>query len=316
MTMRLPRFLLYLAAVAAAVVFRLAYVGWFGPFLVAAVALVPPALFLLALPSMRSLRLSLSAPERCIRGEEAQLRLGFDTKARLPLSRVRVQIEIENHFTGERELQDYVFRSILASDSYLPLPTGDCGLLRCRIASCECFDLLGLFSMRPSFDAQARCAVLPRAKAPERKPDLEAALQAYVRLRPKAGGGYAEEHELRPYRPGDPVNSIHWKLSFKTDEVIVREPQIPENSEIYLVFPKQEDPQRGLETLCWLSGELCGMELPHLLSGADLWPVDSEEALSDALCSLLSSPHAAPRPFDRSMARCVFLVTGGEVKLG
>ena len=60
--MRLSRFLLYLAAVAAAVVFRLAYVGWFGPYLVAAVAAVPLLLFLLSLPSMRALRLSLSAP--------------------------------------------------------------------------------------------------------------------------------------------------------------------------------------------------------------------------------------------------------------
>lgn len=311
--MRLSRFLLYLAVVAAAVFFRLAYVGWFGPYLVAAVAAVPPLLFLLSLPSMRALRLSLSAPERCQKGSEAQLRLGFETRARLPLSRVRVQIEIENRFTGEKALQDYEFRSILASDGFLPLPTGACGLLCCRIASCECFDLLGLFSRRFCPEAQARCTVLPRVLAPERKPDLDAALQAAVRLRPKAGGGYSEEHELRPYRPGDSVNSIHWKLSSKTDEVIIREPQIPENNEIYLIFPRQEEPQRGLETLLWLSLELCKRELTHWLAGVS---VDSEEAAADALCRLLSAPLGEPQPFDRSMARCVFLVIGGEVKLG
>ena len=37
----------------------------------------------------------------------------------------------------------------------------------------------------------------------------------------RAGPG--EDYDLRDYRPGDPMRSIHWKLSSKWDELIVRE---------------------------------------------------------------------------------------------
>ncbi len=32
-----------------------------------------------------------------------------------------------------------------------------------------------------------------------------------------------EDYELREYRPGDPMRAVHWKLSSKWDELIVRE---------------------------------------------------------------------------------------------
>ena len=46
-------------------------------------------------------------------------------------------------------------------------------------------------------------------------------------LRAKRGGGFAESHEIRPYRAGDSLNLIHWKLSAKADELMLREPMEP-----------------------------------------------------------------------------------------
>lgn len=44
-------------------------------------------------------------------------------------------------------------------------------------------------------------------------------VRAFVRQEPEETGG------IRPYVPGDPVRLIHWKLSAKKDELLVREPE-------------------------------------------------------------------------------------------
>ncbi len=308
-------FLLYLASIGVAWIFRLAYVGWFGRYLLAAAITVPLLLLLLSLPSMLALRLELGLPESCVRGEENKLCIGFNTGSLLPLSLIKLQLEIENRFTGQRSRKTYKFRSILSCDGTLPLPTADCGLLVCRVRSWECYDLLGMVRIRRREVLEASCAVLPQAVEPPSPPNIGAAVSAGVRLKPKYGGGYSEEHELRPYRPGDMVNSIHWKLSSKTDSLIVREPLVCENNEIFLVFTGKGDLTRGLETLYWMSLELCRMELAHTVVGPRQFAVTNEAQAREAVIGLLSSPPAPPCPFNRAMARCVFLVSGQEVKL-
>ncbi|MBO5543485.1 MAG: DUF58 domain-containing protein, partial [Oscillospiraceae bacterium] len=134
-----------------------------------------------------------------------------------------------------------------------------------------------------------------------------------MRLKPKYGGGFAEDYDLRDYRPGDMGNSIHWKLSSKADRLIVREALVPENDKIFLVLSDAGEKQRGLEVLRWLSDELWRRELPHLIVSGNVAVVDNEEACLGALAELLSSPASAPAEFDDSHARCIFFISGEEV---
>ena len=59
-------------------------------------------------------------------------------------------------------------------------------------------------------------------------------------MKPKPQG-FSEEHELRPYREGDAINLIHWKLSSKYDEPIVREPQELVRKDIVLSVDLPDD---------------------------------------------------------------------------
>ena len=195
------------------------------------------------------------------------------------------------------------------------MPTGLCGQLRCRVARLECRDILGMFRIGRKAPEEQICTVLPVPKAPDAMPDLDAALDSSPVLRPKYGGGYSEEHELREYRPGDPANAIHWKLSSKTDSLIVREALERENDQIYVVLSRVGVGDRGLETLCWLSGELCRRELPHRILADRSYPVGNEQEATEALCALLSAPLGEVLRFDAAAARCVLRVVDGEVQL-
>ena len=145
--------------------------------------------------------------------------------------------------------------------------------------------------------------------------DFDAALVSSDVLRPKYGGGFAEDHDLRSYRPGDPPNSIHWKLSSKTDDLIVREALVPENSTVYVVLNRVGTDDRGLEVLRWLSLELCQREMAHVIIADQAYPIGNEQEGAAALSKLLSAPLGEPCAFDGSNARCIFRIFVGEVRV-
>ena len=62
------------------------------------------------------------------------------------------------------------------------------------------------------------------------------------RWHPKPGGGYAENHEIRQYHPGDNLNQIHWKLSAKVGDLMLREPMEPERGLMLLTMDLKGNP--------------------------------------------------------------------------
>lgn len=306
---------MYLALLAGAYVFKLAYIGWFGPYLMGALCVLPPLLLLLSLPSMLSLRAEISAPDRVSQGSDSELCVLFKTRALLPLSRVNIRVQLENRYDGEVNKTKYSYAGVLSSTGRIPLPTALCGMICISVTRLEYRDLLGLFVIRRRCTAKAVCTVLPDPAAPDKCPDIDACLDSAVQLKPKYGGGYAEEHELREYRPGDTVNAIHWKLSAKSDQVIVREALEQVNNHVFLVLSLPGENDRGLACLYWLSLQLCQREIPHVIVSGKMYPVGNEDESTAALCQLLSAPLSPPCRFDPSHARCVFTLSDGEVRV-
>ena len=308
-------FFLYIAVLAAAYVFQLAYIGWFGPYLMGALCLLPPLLLLLSLPSMLRLRADLSAPARASQGSQAELSVHFHTGAIMPLSQVKIFLTVENRFDGEIRKYKYSYAGVLSSTGRVPLPTELCGMLQCKLTHIECRDLFGLIAIRRRCGVSTACTVLPNPLPPDKCPDIEACLDSAVSLNPKYGGGYSEEHELREYRPGDTVNTIHWKLSSKTDDIIVREALERENDQVFLVLSRPGGQDRGLACLYWLSLHLCSREIPHRIVSGGIYPVGNEDESAAAMGAILSAPLSEPCRFDRSHARCVFTLSDGEVRV-
>lgn len=307
--------LLYLLLVGCVYLFRMGYIGWLGSYLFAAVIWIPLALLVLSLPSMILMQIQIQAPPILTKGKEASLLLRFHARTLLPVRRITLWLEVENRFTGEVTKKRCHFDGVVSDSGLLPLPTDSCGQLCCRITRVECRDLLGLISIRRHRPGPIVCTVMPEAKEPDLIPDFDTALNYSVHLVPKYGGGFSEEHDLRQYHPGDTVNSIHWKLSSKTDDVIVREPLVNRNQDVFLVLSKVGENDRGLETLYWLSLELCRREIPHTIVADTLYDAGNEKEAEEALSTLLAKPIAGPSPFDASNARCIFLVLEGEVQV-
>ena len=259
--------LLYTAGLAGTVVFHAFYFGWYSWFLLVLVLSLPLFSLVVSVLAMVRVRLQIEVPKCCLREDAAYATLravgGF-----LPLPRCRFRLVVQAVMTG----QETILKQQVPGQGcwYVPLDTAHCGVLQCRLIKGRVYDYLGLFAFPMRMPPAVELMVEPAARQPEKLPNLNHFLVR--RRRPKPGGGFSEEHEMRDYRPGDSMRDIHWKLSVKTDRTIVREAQEPIRGLTLLTFDLCGTPAEvdsTLEQLLWLSRWLLEHEAVHQIVWVD-----------------------------------------------
>lgn len=224
----------------------------------------------------------------------AKLPVGAAERAQLkvycngPQPPIKSKIRITKPITGEQWL-------LKPGDR---LPTDHCGGLSVQLYRPVVFDYLGLFGLRVRESAERTVLVWPEPLDTGIPSDLTQHLA--LSWRPKPGGGYAENHEIRQYHPGDNLNQIHWKLSAKVGDLMLREPMEPERGSVLLTMDLMGTPEE-LDTkfgqLLWMSKWLLengvSFEVCVLTgNGIESWIVSDEWSLQKCVQTLLSAPFA------------------------
>lgn len=220
---------LYCLGLVGAFLFLVFYTGWFSWFVIMMLILLPVISLAYTLPAVLRLRrgqarASIEAYADCFiaRGGSGGLTVaGHGTLIDPPCWRAR--ITVRSSITDEFE-QHNVFLSG-KEQALLELDTSHCAVLSCDFDRCAAIDPLGLFALPVRSPGCVQMLIAPQPVEPSPRPELSSFIHASYR--PKPGGGYSEVHEFRDFRPGDSMRDVHWKLTAKLDELIVREPQIP-----------------------------------------------------------------------------------------
>lgn len=270
----IKNWLIYLLGLAASVAFHAYYFGWFSWFLLVLAVCLPWFSLIVSLLAMVRVRIHLDIPEACVRDEPAYVTLrarnGF-----LPMPRCCFRLIVQSVMTGQTVS---LKQQTPGHDSwYVPLDTDHCGVLRCSVQKGWVYDYLSLFRLPVRTKRVAELTIHPVAAPPEKLPNLSVFMAR--RRQPKPGGGFSEEHELRDYRPGDSMRDIHWKLSVKTDRMIVREAQEPIRGLNLLTLDlagTAAEVDSVLEQLLWLSQWLLDHDTEHQVLWID--PGDCEMA--------------------------------------
>lgn len=278
------RILIYLLALAGGTVFLFAYRLWFAGFLMAALLGLPLFSLILSLPAMITTRLSPQVPETMEQDTQVCLELAYSSV--LPTPPFRCRIRVERPLTGQRWS--------LRPESLLPADR--CGGLVVTIHRAWVYDYLKLFPL-PVRRCPPRTVVVRPRPVPMAVPDPALLAPAW---KPKPGGGFAENHELRLYRPGDSLQAIHWKLTAKTGKLMIREAMEPVSRPLSVQLELTGDPdtlERKLGRLLWLGDYLTQRQLSFQLQaltgrGVEVWSIPDHEALLAALDALLLSPPA------------------------
>ena len=300
------RRLIYGVVLAGVLLFQITNKNYLACFLLALCVALPLLSLALSLPGMLRCRLALSAePASLDRGEAGGWFLEVDVFAGLPLARVTMRLAWENLLTGQKNGKRLALAGVARRrPTGLPAPTGHCGLLELRADKVRVFDYLGLFSLRLDAPPPARivCRPIPAQCEPIEVPDGQG-------LRPSSKNasrrGPGEDYELREYRPGDPMRSVHWKLSSKWDELIVRDRADTVTPLPLLTvdrFGTPEELDRLLDNLTGMSRAMLGVQRPHAVLWLDkagepqLYTVSDEREYMDCLLALLSQPAPATGP--------------------
>ncbi len=275
---------LWLSVQVLCVVFYWAYREWLSWLLLMAAVWLPWLSLAVSLPAMLTAQMKIKAPRLAEMGSQAQARaLGY---GRLPLPRFRAKLLVRHGYTGEeRALTD-------------ALPTDHCGCLQIRVKRVWLQDYMGLFRLPRRSPARGQVLVRPKPVPMENLPELKGyKIQSF---RPKRGGGFSENHELRLYRPGDELRQIHWKLSAKTGKLLLREPIEPMRGLAVVSLTLSGTPEvldRKLGQLLWVSRKLLLRQMPHRIHcatgrGVAAFSVSSEGELMAAMDALLVAPLA------------------------
>lgn len=263
-------------------VFFLAYQQWFAWFALVAVIALPLFSLLISLPAMITARLELQLPEAITVGTPCVPVLRCRNVLPTPPWKC-VMVLDHSPATQRQKLKIGT-----------ALPTAHCAVLTCQIKKAKICDYLGLFSFPLRLPEPQSVAIRPIALPMKQIPELERYLSCA--WRPKRGGGFAENHELRLYRPGDSVQQIHWKLSAKTGKLILREPMEPEQGRVLLrldLMGTKEELNRKLGRLLWLGSALLDKKIRYEIQcltgdGFESWAVSGTDSLQDAIDAILS----------------------------
>lgn len=301
------RRILYILALLGCLIFYMAYQKWFSWILLLTVVLFPWFSLALSLRAMMHLRLYPSGANRIPLGTAQTI--GLKSTSADPPPPFRSKLLVTRPITGER----WILRP---GD---PLPTGHCGGLTANPYKPRVYDYLGLFRIKAQRNETRTFYVMPQPVKMEIPPDLTRFLSRS--WKPKAGGGYAENHEMRPYRPGDNLNQIHWKLSAKVDDLMLREPMEPERGLMLLTMdisgtPSELDHKYG--RLLWLGNWLLEQHISFEIrvltgSGIECRTISDEWDLRKCIDSLLCAPYAAEDTIrDRTFSAAWQYHIGGE----
>ena len=233
--------------------------NWIPLYLCAVVLFLPLLSLLCSLPFVSRKKVRESHADRMAMGKsgEVSFRIGGSSGNPLPCS---VDVCVKDLMDGTSRSETLV---LYCGDSQpLKLDTSHCGRYVISVARAVFSDFLGFFSFRARCPESFFVSVDPAAARPDPMPDFS----HFVPLRyyPRRGGGFSEIHELREYAPGDPVSAIHWKLSAKTDDLIIREPQDREQSRVYLTLdrvPDRDEMDLTLGCLVWVSEKLFSLDV-------------------------------------------------------
>ena len=278
------RRVLYAMTLAGCLVFYWAYREWLAGFLLTLLVLLPWFSLLVSLPALLTGRLSLTCPQNLTVGGEGSV--SWTCRCAVPAPTLRGKLRCRETLSGK----------VRKINSGGRLPTDHCGMLELLPGRVWACDYLGLFRFPMRKSQTLRIPVRPKPIAPPRESDLSRFYSGA--LVAKLGGGFAENHELRLYRPGDSLRQIHWKLSAKTGKLILREPMVIKDNCALLTLelagtPAQIDEKLG--RLLYMSRYLLDKEIPHGIcchtgSGLQQFQVSTEPQIWEAVDALLACP--------------------------
>lgn len=291
-------------------IFYVLYIWDFSLVLLVTLCAIPVIMFILLFITKRLISAELKIKETAVaKNESFDVQLNISNRSFFPIGKAEAVIEYYNVFSNQ--INDiHLHFPIQARNSLcltFQLSSKFCGIIKLKCAYITIYDPLRIFKFKICRNISNSTTVLPEGydiSAFTANIDKESD-NSEVFSESRAGDDPSEVFNLREYNPGDKINRIHWKLSSKKDDWIIREFSLPVDSPtlIFLNLYCPEDSEYTLplydtliESFVALSRFMIENERVHKLVYFDARDkqfveriIDSIDALSNAACQIIMS---------------------------
>lgn len=245
-----------------------------------------------------------SAKKKLRKGESFDWMLMLRNQSVIPAVQAQIRLEYSSSLAGlpQNLTVDIPLRAKNTHQVRLTFHAATSGIMNLKLKSVRLFDPLHLFSVKRNLQDIAQVLVLPEpAVMPDWQPAAPEIDDSPEYSKVKPGDDPSEIFDLHAYREGDAISRIHWKLSSKLDELMVKEFSLPIAGQhilvpfYYLTGAQPESAIRLDAMLALLSGAaqlLTEAELPASLmqlSKLRTIPFSDYDDYHDALTVLLRS---------------------------
>lgn len=158
----------------------------------------------------------------------------------IPVFRGELLLAWKNALTGEQGRHRLPFAALPygTTELELLLPTRYCGAYQICAERFEIYDIFSIFRSKRRVKLEMEFLIYPKTgELPFSLPERDVYHMESFRYSDKKSGEDANEtFSIREYRKGDKIRNIHWKLTGKMDQVMVREPGYPVFHSILLLW--------------------------------------------------------------------------------
>lgn len=186
------------------------------------------------------------------KGNEFFVRIILHNPTWHPLLNATLKLEVENMFYREDgdHFLNIPVRAKKDTEVIYPIVMDYSGRLCVTIKYIRLLDLLGLCEYRVDLHKSAECIVLPSGQL-----RMQEAGNMYIHGVTEAmeskekGYDFSEISGIREYIPGDKLQNIHWKLSVKKDNLMVKERVSVSAMQLHVLVELANDEQMRVDAV-------------------------------------------------------------------
>lgn len=204
------------------------------------------------------------------KGTDIPVQINIVNKGAVPIPFVGIYIKANGRMIFERLSCSLKGREQRGETLYTR--ADEAGLCQIEISKVVYYDLLHIFDGRKTTKEKSAVFVLPQIYPAAME------IQSSFRYFGDESGLYYEDEEgndpsevleIREYRAGDRLQKIHWKLSQRTDKLMVKEYSEPIGFAVVFLLDTRRFPEAFLETFMSISMEMCRQQCLHYICYMD-----------------------------------------------
>ncbi len=220
----MKRWLLYLICIFSILVLNVLYVEYQFFVLLMLVIAVPLISWLLFIFSTVGLKVYMQLPQSIVSlGEEVVIRIKAVNKRFMFVGKQSYIIGMHYSNTEQAQAETLKVTADLESVevSLIDFKPEHCGIVEITVKKVYLQDYLGIFRASRDYNGKCELAVMPEQVLSSKVKSYAERQQEYSII-----SGCEEDSEVvdwREFQPGDKLNRIHWNMSVKVDEMIVKQ---------------------------------------------------------------------------------------------